>query len=351
MEEKKQGFDGIEWQLITNYINGESSESDRRRVEEWIQSDASRKARIEFMQRVRGAHRAQNLQSQTRAAWEEVLHRIRSLPQEEKSSTTREFHPFLVRALKIAAVILLMVGLPYAILELKGLKTESKAQPTMCIVSTDRGQHTNIRLSDGTAVTLNSMSTLEFPEQFGHGPREVLLIGGAYFTVTKKEGVPFSVRTGKAIIQVLGTQFNVSAWPVDESDEVVVMSGRVSVQSARTEVEGSVVLTQGEGTRVADGKAPSIPRVVSIQKYTAWLEGRLMFENTPFRDVMRTLERQYDFKCSVGDSALLTYRITASFKNESLGEILRLMSVSMGAQYERRGAVVTFYPAVKKGSK
>jgi transmembrane sensor len=347
----KQGFDGIEWQLITNYVNGECSEGERRRVEAWIRADAARKAKIQYMQRVRDARYEQNLESQTRRAWEEVLRRIRSLPREETPSTARTFYPLFLRTLKIAAVVLLMVGLPFAILRLKGLKTETTVQPTMCIVSTDRGQHSNIRLSDGTTVTLNSMSTLEFPEQFGDGPREVLLVGGAYFTITKKEGVPFSVRTGKAVIQVLGTQFNVSAWPVDESDEVVVVSGRVSVQSSRTDVVGSVVLTQGEGTGVADGKAPSIPRIVSIQKYSAWLEGRLMFENTPFRDVIRTLEREYDFKCSVRDSALLAYRITASFKNESLAEILRLMSVSMGAQYERRGGVVTFYPSVKKRSK
>jgi len=250
--------------------------------------------------------------------------------------------------MKIAAVILLVAALPFAIMKLKGLRTESKAPPTRCIVSTDRGQHTKIRLSDGSAVTLNSMSTIEFPEQFADGPREVAVVGEAYFAVTQKAGAPFFVRTARAVVQVLGTEFNVSAWPADESDEVVVARGKVSVQSAQTGVPGSVILTQGHETRIVDGKAPSIPRIVSIQKYSAWLQGQLMFENTPFRDVIKTLERQYDFKCSVRDSSLLAYRITASFKNETLGDILRLMSASMGAKYERRGSIVTFYATARQ---
>jgi ferric-dicitrate binding protein FerR (iron transport regulator) len=351
MDEKTHGFHGIEWRLITNYINGESSEAERRQVEEWVGADPSRKAKIESLQSIRDARGERDLQSQTKAAWDEVLCRTRSLPQEGHASTAIKLYPLFLRAMQIAAAILLIVGLPYAIVKLKNLKTESKAQPTMCIVSTDPGQRANIRLSDGTAVTLNSMSTLEFPEQFENGPREVVLVGEAYFAVTQKEGVPFFVRTARAVVQVLGTEFNVSAWPADESDEVVVARGKVSVQSAQTGVQGSVILTQGQETRIVDGKAPSIPRIVSIQKYSAWLHGQLMFDNTPFRDVIKTLERQYDFKCNVRDSSLLTYRITASFKNESLGEILRLMSASMGAQYEHRGPVATFYLAAKKRSR
>lgn len=348
MNENARGFDGIEWQLITDYLNGECSDAERRRVEEWMEADPLRRARIESLRRVLDACRKGDLQSQTKAAWDDVLRRMRSVPQEGQPSASFKLHPLFLRAMKIAAVILLIVGLPYAIVKLRNLKTESKAQPTMCIVHTERGQHTNIRLSDGTAVTLNSMSAIEFPEEFRNGPREVHLSGEAYFAVAQKEGVPFCVRTGKAVVEVLGTEFNVSAWPAEKSVEVVVVKGRVSVQSAQTGVQGSVVLTQGQETRVLEGKAPSMPRIVSIEKYTAWLQGRLMFENTPFRDVIKTLERQYDFKCSVRDSSLLTYHITASFKNESLSEILRLMSTSMGAQYERSGSVVTFYAAVRK---
>jgi transmembrane sensor len=351
MDERTQECHEIEWSLIANYVNGECSEAERRRVEQWMRGDPARKTRIESLLKIRNAQIDEDLQSKTKAAWSEVLRRIQGLPREEPSSKRVQIRALFPRTVRIAAAILLFVGLPYAIVKLKSLRTESSVQPTMCIISTGRGQQTSVRLSDGTAVALNSMSVLEFPEQFANGPREVLLVGEAYFAVTQLDGIPFSVRTGKAVVQVLGTEFNVSAWPSDESDEVVVARGTVSVQSASIGVRGSVVLLEGQQTKVLEGKAPSLPRIVGVQKYTAWVHGQLMFEDTPFRDVIRTLERKYEFQCTVGDSSLLMYRITASFKDESLGEILRLMSVSMGAQYERQGAIVTFYSAAKKRSR
>lgn len=144
-------------------------------------------------------------------------------------------------------------------------------------------------LNDGTKVRLNSLSSLRFPVVFGTGKREVELTGEAYFEVAKN-GEPFIVHTKGMKIEVLGTAFNVSAYPGEEYQTTLV-SGSVKVNSDKG---GSLVLKPSQQALLSPGSGSMQVRTVDVAFYTSWVKGKIYFKDQRLEDIMKTLSRWYD---------------------------------------------------------
>lgn len=144
-------------------------------------------------------------------------------------------------------------------------------------------------LNDGTKVRLNSMSSLRFPVVFGAGSREVELTGEAYFEVAKS-GEPFTVHTKGMKIEVLGTTFNISAYPGEEY-QATLISGSVKVNSEKGE---SLILKPSQQALLRPESGSMKVRTVDVAFYTSWVKGKIYFKDQRLVDIMKTLTRWYD---------------------------------------------------------
>lgn len=156
-----------------------------------------------------------------------------------------------------------------------------------------KGGEFSLKLADGSTVWLNSESTLKFPVQFTSAYREVYLEGEAFFDIKKNEHSPFIVHTGDKKVTVLGTRFNVSAYPEDPSWQVTLVQGKVAIQIADHEEK---ILQPSEQYSLNNNTGEIEIKTVETELYTSWLDGKFYFKGYRFEDIVRKLERWYDFQ-------------------------------------------------------
>ncbi|MGY5353990.1 FecR family protein [Wenyingzhuangia sp. IMCC45467] len=202
------------------------------------------------------------------------------------------------------------------------------------------GKTFKVVLSDGTTVFLNAGSSLKFPEHFGtEGTREVYLKGEAFFNVAKDEAHPFMVKTQDALVQVLGTQFNFSAYQEDETVHCELLEGEVLFSNPSKK---SVVLTPGEQALVNKGSNDVQKSTVAVSEYTSWMHGELIFNNTPFPQIVKKLERSFNVNINnhyavLGNQA---FSGVVKVKNGDVKELFELFKIDTPFQYNITGSTI-----------
>ena len=154
-----------------------------------------------------------------------------------------------------------------------------------------RGGQYKVVLPDGTNVWLNSSSSIRYPTKFDLSERRVELQGEAYFEVVANKNRPFIVLTEKETVKVLGTEFNVSAYPDDKSSNTTLLGGKVEV-SPRTNANLVKVLRPGQQSIVYESGIRILQ--VDTNEAVAWKNGEFMFNRETIESVMRKIARWYD---------------------------------------------------------
>ncbi len=224
-------------------------------------------------------------------------------------------------------------------------------------VATERAQVGTVYLSDGTRVLLGAESELRFAPSLGAVARDVYLDGNAYFEVKTDPRRPFRVHTAQGVTEVLGTRFGVRAYGADSMTTVVVAEGRVRLEQVppddaggsrgpgRAAVErNAVVLDPGDLGRVTTRGELEKQRDVAVDRYLAWTERRLVFTDTPLRDIAAELQRWYDVEIAVGEESLGRRRLSATFGHEPLDAVLDHLAIALGVRVVRDGQAITFQP-------
>ena len=189
------------------------------------------------------------------------------------------------------------------------------------------GKQFQVRLVDGTNVYLNSGSVLKFPSNFNNKlQRVVSLEGEAYFEVAKDENIPFIVNTKEIDTKVFGTKFNVSTYANIDVTEVVLVEGSVGVQenieNGKNRNDYLIIKPSQKAYKIKDSENISVVDV-NVDKYIAWKDGILMFENENMVNILKILERHFNVAIQNNYSELSSYRFTGTFKTEKLDEILK----------------------------
>ena len=196
--------------------------------------------------------------------------------------------------------------------------TESSGSPRFHLLQVPRGGEYALVLADGTRVWLNAETELSYPSYFSGKDRRVKLKGEAYFEVTADTSMPFIVETKHLQINVLGTSFNISAYP-DESHHATLAKGKIKAIYE----EKQVILSPGEQALLTD--SGMIVHAVDIATYTSWKERRLVFKNKPLQEVARELERWYNVRLTIRQDAQ-PIRLTAHLpKYENIEKILHII--------------------------
>lgn len=219
-----------------------------------------------------------------------------------------------------AAVLLLLVGF--------GARWFLGQEPEEWIVeATGTGQVKQVYLPDSSLVTLAGNSELRYDRNgFGKDSRRVAMRGTAYFEVTRRETAPFSVSVRNTTTTVLGTSFQVEELPGQIA--VDVLTGKVRFDVADCEV----VLTAGMSA-VYKPAAGTIERsdTVGVNRF-AWKTGELHFRSTPMEQVIRDLENYYHREVSGLRSADRELRLTATFREQSLEDVLSVINHTLDIQ-------------------
>ncbi|UKM64279.1 DUF4974 domain-containing protein [Flavobacteriaceae bacterium GSB9] len=203
------------------------------------------------------------------------------------------------------------------------------------------GKRFSVKLSDGTTVFLNSGTSLKYPVKFIKGQkRNVYLTGEAHFDVTKDAEHPFVVTSNNIQVQVLGTTFNVSAYPEDNLSDVVLIEGSVKMSANKESVNQSTTLVPGMRGSINKGTKRISTQKVDTTIYTSWMQGELFFRNMPFENIVKKLERHYDRKIVILNKALKEEKFNASFKEEPLENVLSYFKESYNIEYKTKDNII-----------
>ena len=190
-----------------------------------------------------------------------------------------------------------------------------------------------VRLPDGSTALLTAGSQLLAPKEFVEGRRSVTLIGEAYFDIAPDSERPFYVQSGTVTTKVLGTAFNIRAYPDEEEVVITVDHGKVEV----AEAEGTpVVLTANQQVAINAGANKIIQKSVNSDELLAWQKGVIVLDDITLEKAATLLEKQYQIKIVFGNDRIRNCRIRASFFNgESLQEVMFVIANVLNLTWEQ----------------
>jgi transmembrane sensor len=214
-------------------------------------------------------------------------------------------------------------------------------------LSTGRGEQSPpLTLSDGTKVWLNAASSIRFPVAFGGNTRQVEVTGEAYFEVARNAGAPFIVSAGGLTVNVLGTVFNVNAYPDEDCTKTTLISGSVKVVLDKKET----VLVPGQQAKVYGGTfsknwQPAI-RVINgdVEQAVAWRNGRVKLTGASIQEVMRQVSRWYDVDVEYQGNVDRAAFIGEVSRNYSLETLLKGIEAGGGVHFTFEGKRIIVKP-------
>jgi ferric-dicitrate binding protein FerR (iron transport regulator) len=213
---------------------------------------------------------------------------------------------------------------------------EEEGEERVHALRTPRGGEYSVALSDGTMVWLNAESLLVFPERFAGGERRVKFSGEAYFEVVRDASSPFRVEVNGAVVEVLGTSFNVRAYEGEGEMETTLTRGAVMVLAGG----GSVVLAEGEQALV-DGAGRLRKREVDAELRAAWKEGYFAFDRDRLERVMRDLARWYKVEVVFESPELKEISFTGAVKRYGdFDTIVRMLEMTGDTRFVISGNTI-----------
>lgn len=323
-------------EILHKYFNGTASDDERREVLAWV--DASPANKEEFLQREADFVFGNLPDSEpSQAARAQIMHVV-----EPKRKRLR-----ILSAVASAAAIFVVGAFIWVLHDNNRLNNQvasltAQNQKLIAIPELVQGESVlsykvnpgvkgTIVLPDGSEVILNSASTLRTPARFENGKRVVELEGEGYFKVESNPDWPMYVRTSRGVtVKVTGTEFNLSTYSDDAALKLTLVRGKVSLLDEKSETE--VVVREKEEVVVGAGAQLEKPtrKTADMKLNTSWKDGYLVFDNTPIREVIKKMERWYGVDITVADARVMNNTFTASFRSESLQQVLTLLDITCG---------------------
>jgi ferric-dicitrate binding protein FerR (iron transport regulator) len=237
--------------------------------------------------------------------------------------------------LKRAAVIIFFIILGTGILYISGVFRQNKSSVVWQEKFTSPGEKSIITLSDGSKVTLNADSKLKYPDKFNNTSREVYLEGEAYFEVHHNSNRPFIVHSENLSTTVLGTKFDISAYPEKKTIAVSLLEGKVKVSREEKGKDNEIVVLKPKEELLYDkeNNVSSFEQFDSLEA-VGWKDNIYKFENEPLGEVLSQLERAFGVKFKLDDQSVLLQKITIKFEKKSLQTVVDVIKSLTGLDYK-----------------
>lgn len=270
--------------------------------------------------------------------------RIQDLQPPNLTTPVRAFN--IYRFARIAAVIVVAVGIGMLVY-LRNHRLDGQLAGNV-----DRGQEATVKvetqvkgpatiyLSDGSVVWLEEKSRLEYPETFAEGVREVVLVGEAFFDVSRDSHRPFIIRSANFTTRVVGTTFKIKDYENEESQEVEVVTGKVivSVRSASGDSVKELVLKPNRKA-IYSRKNNSLVEATSDEAVIqqSFTKSKLVFNEVPLKDIITVLNVTHDVNITFANEGMKRCILTADFTDETLEVSLAILSKTINAKFDRSG--------------
>ena len=192
------------------------------------------------------------------------------------------------------------------------------------------GTRSQLKLSDSTIVWLNSGSCLKYPVIFNDNDRRVFLTGEAYFEVESDEAKPFIVETNNLQVRATGTKFNIQEYDKSKVSEVMLLSGKVVVIESIND-NNNRLISELNANQYLSYDRDTKERLIKnedVSRYIAWKDGKLVFRNESLEKVINKLSLLFNVDFDIKGEELKKYAYHATFQDESLEEILKLLKLS-----------------------
>jgi transmembrane sensor len=352
-------------ELLVKYLTGIATKEERKEALLWIHQSKANERHFDQLRDVYEASKTAQSSSvyQTDLSWERVksmYYKRRFSKLSGKNDSNRLY--YIRETLKYAALILVILAAVIWGIRFSGKPLPAGDQIIWTEVEAPLGSKSSITLSDGTKVWLNSGSKLRYSNQFGKEEREVVLVGEAYFHVTKHKKKPFIVKTGYVNVTALGTEFNVKAYPEENIIQTTLVQGLVTINKDPSVSGGSekeIYLEPNQSVtfmknrealpekkaRKKDSKEKSPlkeDRLVFQSRidpivYTSWKDTRWIIRSEQLSDLAIKLERRYNVKFQFCSESLRKYKFTGILRDETLEQVLNLMKLSAPIEYSVSG--------------
>lgn len=274
----------------------------------------------------------------------------------------------LRRLMKVAAMLLLVSGTAYFTYTRYKAKRTNAPAPGQLVWNekqTPNGEKSAIILPDSSKVTLNANSKISYPRSFSGRYREVYLSGEAFFDVTKNARQPFIIHTQKLTVKVLGTSFDVKAYPEDSVTETTLIRGSIEVtlkdrpfDKLILKPKEKLVVLNATGAEVTPPGTPAArirsPKLLltdityfsaadSAIMETSWVNNKLVFRDESFENLAARMERWYGVSIQFDNREVKQYRFTGIFENESVKEVLNALRLTENFNYRINGTNILIY--------
>lgn len=323
--------------LIAKYFAGELAGEELSVLSTWLKSDNENQKVFSEYKKVWGAVERSKIEAlDTDNEWNKLKGRVPSQRSEETEpriikldTETNTRRVFLRQAMRIAAVLIVLMGISYVIINY--LKQSPSQKQLVALNDKVEG-----KLPDGSTVTLNAGATLDYPEKFSGDERSVKLTGEAFFEVTPDKSKPFKISANDIVVEVVGTSFFVSAG-TDGNVEVIVKTGKVAVYRKDNTSEKKILEPGDKAEFSSESKMISESKNED-DNFISWKTNVLVFNDDSLSDVITVLNKNYKADITISDEKLMGLKLTGSYTNNSLDQILNLIESTFKIRVIKKSA-------------
>jgi len=311
--------------FLMAYFHGEANEEQKQLAIDWLKSPENNRV-FQQLKKIDSLTADLNLLRQFDL-------------QEGKQQVRRKYRANKVVSIsvwmqRIAAVLFIPVllgGIWYYMQQNELSKELAVLMVTQEIV-TQPGTKTHLFLPDSTEVWLNAASSLKFPSAFAGNERRIALNGEAIFKVYKNKKKPFIVTTSSMEVEAVGTEFNVSAYSGDLKFSTTLAEGKVKITD-RVKPDLVMFIDPGAQVNYNTQNKTYNEENVRVQDVIAWRDGVLIFNETPFSEVVAKLGRWFNADIQINNQSVANYRFTGTFTSESLDQVMELLTLTTPIAY------------------
>lgn len=323
-EDAHRDFDG----LLSRYLSGELSPEEQAWFQEELRKDPGKQDLLENYRQIWESS-VPGQSYDLDAEWDLLKDKLPGFElASHKAKTINMRRSVLFYTYRIAAVLVLGLVLTFSWIYV------SRMNGTVRVLA--REEPVELVLEDGTEVTVNRHSSLRYSKSFNMEDRKVYLNGEAWFDVARDTSMPFVIDAGAALVEVLGTSFNVNAYRDNPTVEILVESGLVAL-SAKTDQKELIVMQAGAGgsynKSLKQLKLISTPDPNDI----SWKTRELFFDGSTLQEVCTHVSKVYGVDLVIMNEVLSSCQITVTFRDQSLESILRVLELTLDLKISREG--------------
>ncbi|CAN5860749.1 DUF4974 domain-containing protein [soil metagenome] len=317
-------MDSHYWDIAAKVLAGKASLAEQVELNRWREANPAHEEQYQAQQKLWKLTAPETAGPvDTDAAWSRVRGNIQPQVQQKKNKVIPLFGP----AWRVAASVALLIGLVWLV-QLYFFPSDRRE----VIVAGDNQRE--VLLPDSSRVWLNRGSTLTFQTDLAGATRAVALVGEGFFEVHRDSLRPFIISTGGARAEVLGTSFNLRAYPQENRVELVVETGTVALSGGGGTAAAIVPAGQAGYLDLVTRRLET--KMVSDGNAWAWRAGRLQFAERPLREVLPAVERYFGVTLHLQHPGLGHCRFTGSFQQAGLQEVLQVLEATLQMEIQRQ---------------